>query len=132
MKNFFTRKSLRGKISILTIITSLLAMFLVIGAVFSLKHQRYSKDELFKFKAQAELLARTLGSLHPTPAELRDTGLDFFFQAPKPYWMLILKSEMSECLLITELEDWGLSMDFGHLLMIEVRRGSSPARARLM
>ena len=80
MKNFFTRKSLRGKISILTIITSLLAMFLVIGAVFSLKYQRYSKDELFKFKAQAELLARTLGSLHPTPAELRDTGLDFFFK----------------------------------------------------
>jgi hypothetical protein len=37
MKNFFTRKSLRGKISILTIITSLLAMFLVLGAVFSLK-----------------------------------------------------------------------------------------------
>ena len=79
MKIFFTRKSLRGKINILTIITSLLAMVLVLGAVFSLKYQRYTEDELFKFKAQAELLARTIGSLHPTPAELRDTGLEFFF-----------------------------------------------------
>ena len=69
MKIFFTRKSLRGKINILTIITSLLAMVLVLGAVFSLKYQRYTEDELFKFKAQAELLARTIGSLHPTPAE---------------------------------------------------------------
>ena len=81
MKNFFTRKSLRGKISILTIITSLLAMILVLGAVFSLNYQRYSKDELLKFKAQAELFAKTLGSLHPTPAELKDTGLEIFFSS---------------------------------------------------
>ena len=79
-EDFFTRKSLRGKMSILTIITSFLAMFLVLGAVFSIKYQSYSKDALLKFKAQAELLARALGSLHPSPAELRVTGLEFFFK----------------------------------------------------
>ncbi len=75
MKEFFVRKSLRGKINILTVITSVLAMVLVLGAIFGLNYYRYSKDELFKFQAQAQLVTRTLVSLNPSIREVRDIGL---------------------------------------------------------
>ncbi len=111
MKNFFTRKSLRGKISILTIITSLLAMILVLGAVFSLNYQRYSKDELLKFKAQAELFAKTLGSLHPTPAELKDTGLEIFFSSTET--VLDAYLEIGDERMHSLISDFKISIQYG-------------------
>ncbi len=79
MKEFFAKTSLRGKINILTVITSVLAMVLVLGAIFGLNYYRYSKDELFKFQAQAQLLTRALTSLQPTSAELSDIGVGRLF-----------------------------------------------------
>ena len=79
MKEFFAKKSLRGKINILTVITSVLAMFLVLGAIFGLNFYRYSKDELFKFQAQDHLLARTLSTLHPDTNLLTADSLDQLF-----------------------------------------------------
>ena len=81
MKEFFAKKSLRGKINILTVITSVLAMVLVLGAIFGLNYYRYSKDELFKFQAQAQLFTRTLASLHPTADELNVIGLGRLFSS---------------------------------------------------
>jgi len=81
MKEFFVRKSLRGKINILTVITSVLAMFLVLGAIFGLNYYRYSKDELYKFQAQAQLLTRTLSSVQPTTAQLTEIRLEQLFSS---------------------------------------------------